>query len=193
MWRQQFAVAVAVAALTAWAAPAGGAEGTGATVRTYAGGSYALAALVVEVSYTIGELKDSKEQEKSDKFAPAIVLNTSASAGQTEQPKPEAQTAEQMFRARREVAELPLGQSGVEIRVPLAQMRLLSLSRTPVAGPSLPPYVSLYRFTASAVLVGGEQVNADYVNWGTAVFKGMSAAGPVSVPWGDVMSVTFDR
>jgi hypothetical protein len=166
------------------------AQGPAATIRTHAGVTYALADVVIEVQYTIAELKEPKEREQ---FGPAIVLNTMATAAPADQAGTQDKEKEKVLHGRRELSEIPLWSEGVEIRVPIARIQTLGLSRTPVPDPALPPYVPLYRYAASLVLVGGEQLKADHVSWGTAVLRGSGTAGTVLIPWEDVMFVTFER
>ncbi len=191
--RKCILIAGALIGMLGWSAHSS-AEGPRATIYTHSGASYTVADTVVEIAYTIGEIKESKDKGATEKFGPSIVLNTSASAGQPEQAKGEQEGKEPpLLRARREITDLPLKQADVEIRVPLNLIRTLRLSRAPAGGPPLPPYIPFYDYTASLVLVSGAELTADHVNWGTARFRGLSDAGPVLIPWQDIASITFER
>ena len=43
------------------------------------------------------------------------------------------------------------------------------------------------------MLTDGSRVEADYVNLGTTVVRGMTPQGRVDIPWGDVETIRFQR
>jgi hypothetical protein len=87
-----------------------------------------------------------------------------------------------------------LSRDGVEVRVPVERLATLTIARQP-AGSSLPPYISPthQRYAATAVLTDGSRIEADYLNFGTAVLRGMTLQGRVDVPFEQIESIRFTR
>ncbi len=193
MTRYRVVGMMAMAAMLALAVAAQ-AQSPTATIRTHTGESYTVSDPVVEIFYTIGELKEKKPMEERDKFAPAINLTTTTNVGKDEQAAGGEKEAEpKMLRGRRELSEIPVVRQGVEIRVPLAQVKSFSVSRTRVEDSALPPYVSVYRYVPTVVLANGDRLTGDRLSLGTAIFRGSSPAGEVRIPWENVASVSFER
>jgi len=182
-------VAAAVAVVMLWAGSAVGQEPS-ATVRTYQGASYKVADPSLEVFYTIGELKEKKEESKSQ---PGIVVTTSAAAGGGgEQPAGGEQEA-RLLRGHSRANEITVSRQGVETWIAWDQVRVIRFTRKPLTGTLLPPYIPYHRYSASLTLVSGQQVEADYVNLGAAIVRGAGQNGRVDIPWEEVEYILFDR
>jgi hypothetical protein len=183
----------AVAAIAIVMLMAGGALGqeSSATIHTYQGVSYKLTDPSLEVFYTIGEAKGTTEGAKLPSM---ISISTSATAGGGEQAAGGGQEAG-LLRGHSRANEITIANQGVETRVPLEQIRALRFTRTPasVGGLQLPPYVPYYRYSVSVSLIGGEHVDADYVNLGGTIVRGTAPNGRVEIPWEEVESIVFER
>jgi len=96
---------------------------------------------------------------------------------------------------RRQQEFLTMFRSGVEFHVPVSNLRSLIFQRQPVSQSPLPPYASQshFRHAAVAVLVDGAKVEADYVNLGTAILRGVLPQGTIDIPWDDIETVSFLR
>jgi len=105
------------------------------------------------------------------------------------------QEGPQKLRAQRETSVLTLSRDGVEVKVPVERLATLIIARQPTAGSSLPPYISPthQRYGATAVLTDGSRIEADYLNFGTAVLRGMTPQGRVDVPFEQIESIRFSR
>lgn len=82
---------------------------------------------------------------------------------------------------------------GAETRVQVERIATLAFSRKPVADSTLPPYIAPthFRHGAAAVTIDGTRLEADYVNLGTMVLRGMTPHGRVDIPWGDIETARF--
>jgi hypothetical protein len=94
---------------------------------------------------------------------------------------------------RRQQNEVILSRQGVEVHVPVSSLASLAFTRLSVVPSGLPPYVSLFRHGATAVLADGSKVDGDYVNLGTAVLRGTTAQGIIDIPWDEIEVVRFRR
>ncbi|MGH7321136.1 MAG: hypothetical protein ACRELA_16125 [Candidatus Rokuibacteriota bacterium] len=172
-----------------------------AQVRTWTGQTWRLAEPWIEVFYTI--MPRPKEGEGAPPGPGAMPMAGLPGGGET---RPEVrgsfQSLRQLFdvgpepqRAQRDLQVLTLSSAGVEVRVPVGQIVSLTIVRQLIAGSPLPPYVVLthYRYSAVAQLADGSRVEADSVNFGTAVVRGMTTAGRVEIPFEEIESVRFDR
>ena len=88
-----------------------------------------------------------------------------------------------------------MSRDGVEVKVPVERLATLTIARQPTPGSSLPPYVSPthQRYGATAILTDGSRIDADYLNFGTAVLRGMTPQGRVDVPFEHIESIRFTR
>lgn len=187
------AVAVVVA-LFCWTGSASS-QDSRATVRTYQGVSYTLADPSLEVFYTIGEPKE-KTDEGRESFQPTIAIAATAGspAGAEQTPAGYGATEKEgkVLRGHSRATEITILKAGVETRVAWERIRTLSFSRKAVTNSGLPPYVSHYRYAASAVLVDGARVDGDYVNLGTTVLRGHGSAGQVDIPWEQIEWIALE-
>jgi hypothetical protein len=105
------------------------------------------------------------------------------------------QEGPQALRGQRETSVLTLSRDGLEVKVPLERLAMLTIARQPVAASSLPPYISPthQRYGATAILTDGSRIDADYFNFGTAVLRGMTPQGRVDVPFEQIESIRFSR
>jgi len=119
----------------------------------------------------------------------AMVFGTLKDIGSLMAPGP------QTLQGRTTVESVTLARSGAEMRVPLDSVASIAFSRRPVTGSTLPPYLagSHFRHGATVLLTDGSRVEADYVNLGTTVVRGMTPHGRVDIPWGDVETIRFQR
>jgi hypothetical protein len=168
-----------------------------AEVRTWGGESLALTRPSVEVFYTVLP----KEGEEPGAAPPGALqpangglarANITGSFGAM---KKAFEAGPEPLRAQRETSVLTLSRAGVEIRVPVERIATLTLMRQRVAGSGLPPYVAPthYRYVATATLTDGSRIEADYLNFGTAVLRGMTPQGRVDIPFDEIESIRFSR
>lgn len=195
MWRHLFGAVTVAAVVVALAGGAAGQESR-AMVRTHQGISYSVDDLSLEVFYTIGEPKEKKEEREP--FRPTILNVTTAvtptpGAGEQMPGAPPGEKEEKLLRGHSRASEIAVWREGVETRIAWDRIRAMQFARKPVVGSGLPPYISHYRYSVSVTLVGGERVDADYVNLGTAILRGITPSGRVDIPWEEVEQVTLER
>jgi hypothetical protein len=96
---------------------------------------------------------------------------------------------------RRQQDIVTLSRSGAEMHIPVSNLVSLAFTRRAVQASPLPPYASSshFRHSATAVLVDGSQIEADYVNMGTALLRGTTPQGTIDIPWDDIELVRFRR
>src|SRR5262249_31105548 len=101
----------------------------------------------------------------------------------------------QTLRGQRETSVLTLSRDRVDVEVPVERIATLTITRRPAAGSPLPPYVSPthQRYAATAVLTDGSRIEADYLNFGTAMLRGMTSQGRVDVPFEQIEYIRFTR
>lgn len=192
-------VMLAVASLAIATGPVAAEEVT-AEVQTWAGQSWRLARPSLEVFYTI--LPTSQPGEAGSLPTEATAAPASAnplrapgfpmsggprrgSPSTTSEPKP----------GHKQTEVVTLSQAGMEIRIPLSSIASLVFFRQPVRPSMLPPYAaaSHFRYSATATLVDGSRVEADYVNLGTALVRGKTPWGRVEIPWHEIERIRFER
>jgi hypothetical protein len=105
---------------------------------------------------------------------------------------PEGQASKQ---GRRQQETIRLTRQGVDVHVPVANLVSLIFTRNLVQRSSLPPYAALTHFHhgATAVLVDGSQIAADYVNLGTGILRGATPQGTIDIPWDEIEVLRFRR
>jgi hypothetical protein len=178
-----------------------------ADVRTWSGQSLKLGQASFEVFYTIFP----PEKEETTGAAPGDIekLGTRTQGVQTGNGRLQAM---QFFGSLRQLGALldrgpnpmqgnkksdfvMLYRGGVERQIPVASLSSLTFQRRLVENSTLPPYVASkhYRYGATATLLDGSRVDADYVNLGTALLRGTTPDGRVDVPWQDIESIRFSR
>lgn len=193
-----------VAVTLAGLAGAAAAQDVTAEVRTWSGQSWRIAQPSLEIFYTIV----SKTQESSQGGGTGV----SQIGGMTQlglgvlgrqAVDPSLFTLNRLFgsqapdtiQGHRQASEIILYRDGVATQIPVASIAILTFTRQPVQDSSLPPYLAdtHVRFGATAVLADGTRVEADYVNLGTLIVRGMSPAGRVDIPWQNIQTVEFRR
>jgi len=179
--------------VTATAGPAV-AQSITADVTTFAGQTYRLTDVSLEVLYTIVTPKNEDAGPGPAETAPTTGPRTPMLFGSAAQIGRFLDRGPEPLQGQRQSETVTLRQNGVEVRVVLAEMSSLSFTRVRVPS-TLPPYVAAehYRHAATAVLLDGSRVEADYVNLGTTVFRGRTPRGRVDVPWGEIKTVVFTR
>jgi|SRR5262245_58179527 len=177
------------------------AQETTAEVRTWGGRSLVLTGPWVEVFYTVTPRPWAGEEMAPAGGVPAPPMGTSGGT------QPEIRGSFQALRktfqqdgpqkpsGQRETSVLTLSRDGVDVKVPVDRLATLTIVRQPSAGSSLPPYISPthQRYGATAILTDGSRVEADYLNFGTAVLRGMTPQGRVDVPFEQIESIRFTR
>lgn len=180
----------------------GAAQETTAEVRTWSGQSLILAGPWIEVFYTVLPRPATAEQgplPPGGVPAPAPPMGAGGTQpeirGSFQSLKHAFQEEPQTSPAQREASVLTLSRAGVELKVPLERLATLTIARQAVAGSSLPPYVSPMhqRYGATAVLTDGSRIDADYLNFGTSVLRGMTPQGRADVPFEQIESIRFTR
>jgi hypothetical protein len=191
-------VTLAIGLLVTAAISPGAAQETTAEVRTWSGQSLVLAEPRVEVSFTVLPTPKEGEQQPGPGGAAAGL----GAGGARAEIRGSFQGIRQAFaegpepqHTQRDTSVLFFSRAGVETKVPVERIATLTLSRQPVAGSSLPPYVSPthQRYAATAVLTDGSRVDADAFNFGTAVLRGTTLQGRVDVPFDEIESIRFTR
>ena len=182
--RMNMLIGLAVVAGLAGAAVPAVAQDMTAEVRTWAGESWRLTQPSLEVFYTIMPPEGDKPER----------VNTVVTVQATVEDLPKLrEQVEGPLQGHRQSGVVTLSRGGVETQIPLASIRSLQFFRQPVEKSPLPPYVAAmhFRYAATAVLVDGSRVEADYVNLGTTVLRGMTPEGRVDIPWQEIENVRF--
>jgi hypothetical protein len=198
--------ALALVALAPLAVPAA-AQDLSADVRTWGGQSLRLGQASFEVFYTI--FPPEKEETTGAGSGDIERLGTRMQGVQTGNGRLQAM---QFFGSLRQLGALldrgpnamqgnkksdfvTLYRGGVERQIPVASISSLTFQRRLVENSTLPPYVASkhYRYAATATLLDGSRLEADYVNLGTALLRGTTPDGRVDVPWQDIESIRFSR
>lgn len=185
-------------------AGAAAAQDVTADVRTWSGQSWRIAQPSLEVFYTIV----SRAQEGSGgggggvaQVAGMTQLGLGLLGRQTVDPslitmnRLFGSQAPDTIQGHRQASEITLYREGVATQIPVASIATLTFTRQAVQDSSLPPYVAdtHVRSGATAVLADGTRVEADYVNLGTMIVRGMTPAGRVDIPWQNVQTLEFRR
>ncbi len=195
--RGHIVTAVAAVAVVVFLVGNAPAQDVNATIRTYQGVSYKVTDPTLEVFYTVGEPKETTGQTIPSGFQSATNLPSgmSVSGGGGEQPAAAGGKEEPLLRGHSQMGNLTVSSQGVETRIALDQIRTIRFARMPVSVPGLqlPPYIPYYRYSASVSLMSGEKVEADYVNLGETIIRGLVKGGRVDVPWEGVESIVFER
>ena len=174
----------------------GAAQETTAEVRTWSGQTLVVAEPRVEMVFTVMPKPKEGEQPPGPGGAPLGAGGARAEITGTFEAMHKAfEEGPEPLRAHRETNVLTFSRAGIELKVPLERIATLTLSRQRVAGNSLPPYVSPthVRYGALAVLTDGSRVDADYLNFGTAVLRGMTSQGRADVSFEEIESIRFIR
>jgi hypothetical protein len=188
--RHHTVAAVAVAVVLAFGAGSALGQESSATIRTYQGVSYKVVDPSLEVFYTIGEPKEKNEESTVQS---SISISTSATAATGGEQPAAGEKEEKLMRGHARATSIVVSRQGVETRIAWDQIQDMRLSRKPVTVAGLPPYIPHYRYAASVKLMSGQQVEADYVNFGTTIVRGTAPNGRVDIPWEEVESIIFER
>ena len=191
MSRKALQIAIGLAVLAATVAPVR-AQTVTAEVRTFAGQTYRLADASLEVLYTI--VVPKKDEGGPSETAPAtgartpMLFGSAAAIGRFLDKGPDP------LLGHRQSETITLRKDGVEMRVPLAELSALSLTRERIRS-GLPPHVAPehYRYAATALLHDGSRLEGDYVNLGTMFVRGRTAQGRIDIPWEQIETVRFTR
>ena len=178
------------------------AQDTSATIRTYQGIAYKVADPSLEVFFTIGEPKGTEGSASQgsggyQSFGTMINVSSTSSAGGGGDQSAGGGAAKDggLLRGHYPANHITVSNQGVEKRIAWDQIRAMRFARKPVtiAGLQLPPYVPHYKYAVSVSLMSGEQMEADYVNLGATVVRGIMPGGRVEIPWGEIETIVFDR
>lgn len=194
---------VTVVALAGWASSAAGQDVT-AEVQTWSGQSWQIAQPSLEVFYTIVSRQEQSSQGGGTgvgQFGGLTQLGLGVLGRQAV--SPDLFTLGRLFgtqppdtiQGHRQAGEIILYRDGVAMQVPVAGIATLTFTRQPVQDSPLPPYLAdtHARSGATAVLTDGTRVEADYVNLGTLIVRGMTPAGRVDIPWQEIQRIEFQR
>jgi hypothetical protein len=161
-----------------------------AEVRTWSGETLRLNQPTLEVFYTILSKRDEgpPSPEASPQAAPAMLFGTSTALSGMLDKKPDP------LSGQRQAEMVTLQKGAVERRIPLLNLASLAFARQPIAS-ELPPYFAAthFRYAATAVLADGTTVEADYVNLGTTILRGVTSDGRVEIPWHEIETLRFVR
>ena len=179
-----------------------------ADVKTWSGQSWRLSQPSLEVFYSIV----SKPQEQSGSGGTGgsgamdkVTSFSSLSLGSLgrESVDPSITTLNRFFgknapdtiQGHRQAQEITAYRGGISTQIPLGNIASITFKRQPVRDSSLPPYVAPthIRHAADIALADGTRVDADYVNLGTAVLRGITPDGRMDIPWQDIEVLRFAR
>lgn len=181
-----------------------------ADVKTWSGQSWRLSEPSLEVFYTIV----SKPQEHSasggagasagsgmDKVTSFNSLSLGGLGRESVDPSLATlgrffgKTAPDTIQGHRQGQEITAYRGGVATQVPLGNISSITFKRQPVRDSSLPPYVAAthIRHAADIALADGTRIDADYVNLGTAILRGITPDGRMDIPWQDIEVLRFAR
>jgi hypothetical protein len=95
---------------------------------------------------------------------------------------------------QRQAESVTFQKGAVERRIPLLSVASLAFTRRPVVS-ALPAYLAAthFRYAATAVLLDGTTVEADYVNLGTTILRGTASDGRIEIPWHEIETLRFVR
>lgn len=192
--------AVLIAGLGLWAGPARAQDVT-ADVRTWSGQAWRLAQPSMEVFYTIpAPPKGAPGATDASYGTPAPGASSGGSqnslgmTGSFQDLKSFFDQGPGPRQGHRQADYITLRRGDVETQVPLASIASLTFTRQP-ARSTLPPYIvnRHFRYAATAVLMDGSRIEADYVNLGTLVLRGQTPQGRLDLSWEDIQSLSFQR
>jgi hypothetical protein len=140
----------------------------------------------------IGEPEAPREDSRRA-FARLEVMGAGAGTSTSESQAGGAKKGWEVRQARYALDTLTLRQGATEIRIPLATVRMLVLTRELVADSPLPPHVAAthFRYAAILVLTDGSRVDGDYINLGATVLRGYTREGRVEISWDEIESIRF--
>jgi len=161
-----------------------------AEVRTWSGETLRLSQPSLEVLYTI-PVKEEDAPQSSDaaaSAAPPMLFGSASSLAGALEKKPEP------LSGQRQAESVTFQKGAVERRIPLLSVASLAFIRRPVVS-ALPPYLAAthFRYAATAVLLDGTTVEADYINLGTTILRGTASDGRVEIPWHEIETLRFVR
>jgi hypothetical protein len=160
-----------------------------AEVRTWSGQTLRLSQPSLEVFYTIlvkGE--EAAAPEPAAPAAPPMLFGSATALAGALDKKPEP------LSGQRQAESVTFRKGAVERRIPLSSVASLAFARHPVVS-TLPPHLAAthFRYAATAILVDGTTVEADYVNLGTTMLRGTASDGRVDIPWHEIETLRFVR
>lgn len=163
-----------------------------AEVRTWNGDTLRLNQPSLEVLYTILVKRGDEGPQSPDagqqQQAPAMLFGTTTSLSGMLDKKPDPMSG------LRQAETVTLQKGAVERRIPLLNLASLAFARQQIAS-ELPPYyfATHFRYAATAVLADGTTIEADYVNLGTTILRGITSDGRVEIPWYEIETLRFVR
>jgi len=160
-----------------------------AEVRTWSGETLRLSQPSLEVFYTIpvkGE--DAPPSDAAASATPPMLFGSAPALAGVLEKKPEP------LSGQRQAESVTLQKGAVERRIPLLSVASLVFTRRPVVS-ALPSHLAAahFRYAATAVLLDGTTVEADYVNLGTTILRGTASDGRVEIPWHEIETLRFVR
>jgi len=160
-----------------------------AEVRTWSGETLRLSQPSLEVFYTIpvkGE--DAPPSDAGASTPPPMLFGSATALAGALEKKPEP------LSGQRQAETVTLQKGAVERRIPLLSVASLVFTRRSVVS-TLPSHLAAthFRYAATAVLLDGTTVEADYVNLGTTILRGTALEGRVEIPWHEIETLRFVR
>ena len=191
---------LAVFAVFGTVPPAVDAQESVAEVRTWGGQSWSLRDATFDVYYTLIPAKSDDSAAPSTGSGTQINITGRSFAPralgtlQSEYRNLES-GAQDPTQGRRQRQSLTIVRQGSEIQIPLASVALIQFSRAPITNSQLPPHVAGddFRYAAVIVLLDGSTLEAESVNLGTTILRGVSPQGRVDIPWREVEQVRLAR
>jgi hypothetical protein len=194
-----------LATALAGAAGTSAAQDVTAAVRTWSGQSWQVTQPSLEVFYTIV----SKTQESGAGAAGTSVgqFGSMATLGLggigRQYVDPSLFTLNRLFgsqapdtiQGHREAQDITVYRGGVASQIAVSSIASIAFAREPIQDSSLPPYIAHThaRSSATVLLTDGTRVDADYVNLGGMLFRGVIPGGRVDIPWQDIQTLEFRR
>jgi hypothetical protein len=182
---------LAVIAVFGTVPPVVDAQESVAEVRTWGGQSWSLRDATFDVYYTLIPSTGSGTQINITprSFAPRALGTLQSEYRNLES------GAQDPTQGRRQRQSLTVVRQGSEIQISLASVALIQFSRAPITNSQLPPHVAGddFRYAAVIVLLDGSTLEAESVNLGTTILRGVSPQGRVDIPWREVEQVRLAR
>ena len=201
------ALSLLLAATLAGSAGSAAAQDVTAAVRTWSGQSWQVTQPSLEVFYTIVS-KTTQEGAAGGgtgtsvgQFGSMATLGLGGLGRQYVDPslftlnRLFGSQAPDTIQGHRQAQEITVYRGGVATQIALSSIESLAFAREPVQDSSLPPYFAHthVRSAATVLLTDGTRVDADYVNLGGMLLRGMIPGGRVDIPWQDIQTLEFRR
>jgi hypothetical protein len=200
------ALSLLLATILGGTAGTAAAQDVTATVRTWGGQSWQIAQPSVEVFYTIvskGQAQETGASGSSGVGQLGGMSQLGLGILGRQAVDPSLFTLNRLFgsqapdtiQGHRQAQEITVYQGGAATQIAVASIATMAFARQPIKDSSLPPYFAdtHIRSTATVLLTDGTRVEADYVNLGGMLLRGVVPGGRIDIPWQDIQTVEFRR